>query len=382
MSLEYSANNNVEFIVNGDQFYHKIFELIESANKSIFIHMYIFTYDDHTNPIINLLMQKARSGIDTYLILDGFGSMGFDKDVINELKNAGVNFSFFSPVTARHIGNIGRRLHQKVILIDSDKALVGGTNISQEYIRPLNDEPWLDYACVFSGDGILNIQKKIKRIYLHCFPEKDASINMLLHMPVQKQGHTKVAVVENDYTRLKREVQFSYHKIIRDAKQSITITATYFHPGRKLLKFLRQARKRNVNVELIFGSRSDIPSYSRGARFLFGWYLKNGLRIFIWDKSIIHGKLAVIDDHIVNIGSYNHNIISQYANLEMNLVINDESFAREVQREILRIKSSCHEVTLDEFKKIGIIKKSIYSFYYIFSSFFDSIQTFLIMRKK
>lgn len=382
MGIRYHLQNKIEFVVNGDQFYQTIIELIKSAHKCIFIHMYIFTYDEDTKPIINLLKTKAESGIDVYIILDGFGSMSFDKNIINEMKSSGINFAFFSPVSAKKIGNIGRRLHQKVILIDSEKALVGGTNISQEFIRPLNDEPWLDYACVFSGDAILSIQKKIKRLYLNSFPEKEPSIEMLLNLPVAPHGHTHLAVVENDYTRLKREVQFSYHKVIKEAQQSIIITATYFHPGRKLLKFLRQAKKRGVNVELIFGSRSDIPSYSRGARFLFGWYLRYGFRIFIWDKSIVHGKLALIDNKIVSIGSYNHNIISQYANLEMNIVVNDENFAREVDLEISKIKSSCHEVTLNEFKNISIFKKAVYSFYYVFASFFDSIQTFLIMKKR
>jgi cardiolipin synthase len=381
MSLVYTYNNQVSLIKNGEDFYQEVISLIQSAKKCIFLHMYIFTYDEDTKPLIELLKDKANEGVDIYLILDGFGSKSFDTQIISELRQVGVNFSFFSPVTAKKLGSIGRRLHQKVILIDSEKALIGGTNISQEYINPLNDSPWLDYACVISGEAIATIQEKIKRIYLHCFPHKAASIEMLLNLDVKLHGKTKVMVVENDYTRLKREVQWSYHKLIRNAKKRVVITATYFHPGRKFLKVLRQARKRGVEIELIFGSRSDIPSYSRGARFLFGWYLRYGIKIFIWNKSIIHGKLALIDDTKVNLGSYNHNIISQYANLEMNAVIDDQAFASIVANEIDEIKSHCHEVTPEEFKKVSFFTKVGYYFYYIFSTFFDSVQTLLITRK-
>lgn len=381
MSHNYTNNNDIELVKNGPVFVEKILSMINSANKCIFFHMYIFDYDQSSKQIIEALINKSKEKVDIYLLIDGFGSKGFPTEIIEKLKNNFINFNFFSPVSFFSLNQIGRRLHQKVILIDAEMALIGGTNISQEFIQPEKLDPWLDYACIIKGEEIARLQRKMKRLYFKTFPQKKSSIEMLLKLPIKRSSNkVKLKVIENDYTRLKREVQKSYHQSIKQAQDSIYITATYFLPGRKLLQLLKKAAKRGVEVNLIFGDYSDLPSYNSGSMSLFSWYLKNNINIYKWNKAIIHGKLALIDKKIVNIGSYNHNLISQYANLEMNVEINNQEFGKLVNEEIKQITSQSEKVDLKKYESIGLINKGLNYIAYLFSSVFDLIQLLLIKK--
>tara|TARA_B100001971_G_scaffold215185_1_gene259357 strand:- start:26165 stop:27313 length:1149 start_codon:yes stop_codon:yes gene_type:complete len=377
-----TVNNKVELIKNGIPFIDKVKELITSAKKCIFFHMYIFTYDQSSTEIIELLIQKANEGVDIYFMLDGFGSRDFPQEIIKKLEDNNIHFSFFSPVRFESLNRIGRRLHQKVILIDGQYALVGGTNISKDFIKPNENDPWLDYASIVQGDAIKHIQRKIRRLYLKNYPELKSSIRMLLKLPVSSVAkYAEVKVIENDYTRLKREIQKTYHREIKEAKKSIYITATYFLPGRKLLKLLKKAAARGVEVNLIFGDYSDIPAYNYGSMYFFGWYLKNNINIYKWNKTVIHGKLALIDDSIVNIGSYNHNLISQYANLEMNLEVKDDEFVKSVKKEINQILIESEKVDLSAYEVRSISGKFKNWLFYLFSSAIDFTQILFITRK-
>lgn len=377
----YSLNNEISLVKNGKELINNIIQMIEAAKRSIFFHMYIFNYDKSSEEIIKKLIIKSQEGVDVYLLIDGFGSLQFPQNVIEEMTKNYINFAFFSPVKVYSLNKIGRRLHQKVILIDSSEALIGGTNISQEFISPHNQSPWLDYACIIKGEEIAKLQKKIKRIYYKSFPLKKSSIHMLLSQPPSgSTGKVQLRVIENDYTRFKREIQKAYHRSIKNAKESIYITATYFLPGRKLLKLLKQAAARGVRVHLIFGDYSDIPSYNYGSMSHFSWYLKNKIKIYKWNQTVIHGKLALIDEQIVNIGSYNHNLISQYANLEMNVEAIDKEFAQLVKKEIDKIISESEEIDLEKYRLTGAKDRAVNFIAYLFSSILDLLQLLLIKK--
>jgi len=377
-------NNFPKLIRNGDEFFDELKSLILKARKCIFLHMYILTVDKDSQELFESLIVQSNKGIDIYIIIDGFGSSSFDQSTMNHLRKHNIKVDFFSPITAKNFGNIGRRLHQKVMLIDNQYVLIGGTNISEEFIHPLNGTPWLDYACVLNGAEISEVQKKIKRHYLKVFPQESATIKIHLSLAPLKDSsdNCSILILENDYTRLKREIQRSYIELINNAKSSITMSATYFLPGKKLLKALKKASARGVEIELIFGEHSDILTYNIGEKYLFPWYKENNMNIFIWSRSIIHGKIALIDNQISSIGSYNHNVISKYANVEMNAVINDQYFGSQLRAEVEHIKSQCKEITNEDVKHYHFIQKAFYFLFYRLSSILDTIQTLFIIRKK
>jgi len=63
------------------------------------------------------------------------------------------------------------------------------------------------------------------------------------------------------------------------------------------------------------------------SRALFGSFLDAGVEIYAYHQSILHAKVAVIDDHWATVGSSNLDPFSLLLALEANIAVDDQGFA-------------------------------------------------------
>lgn len=377
MKNQYTQNNKVRLIINDDDFINEIIKVVKNAQKYVFIHTYIFDYDEYTSELIKELIKKAQEGTYVFLLLDHFGSIAFPSDIEDELKRAGVFFKYFHHLLS--FKHLGRRLHQKVVLNDVNEAIVGGINIGKKFSAQNSKKAWLDYAVHIQGHETQNIFSKIKRIYCSNFKtQKDLILNYKASSQINSY-HTKVMTLENDWALNKKEIYKNYLQLIKKAQSKIQITATYFIPSKKLLKYLIAAKKRGVEIELIFSKESDMWVTQKASEYLLELYLQKGIKVYIWDKSIIHGKMALFDSQICSIGSYNHNYISQFGNLELNCVIDDFEFSKAICNEFEDIKNQSKLIKNTE--QLGY-NKLLLLIFYIFYNLIALVSTILIYQKK
>ena len=102
------------------------------------------------------------------------------------------------------------------------------------------------------------------------------------------------------------------------ASDDIMIVASYFLPGRRIKKRLEEAAARGVRIRFVMSSVSDIPLMRAASRFLYRWMMKSGMEIYEYQPGVVHGKVALVDDRWITVGSYNLNHLSDYGSLEMN----------------------------------------------------------------
>src|SRR5205823_6582786 len=124
-----SAKNTARVIKSGAAFFWQLKQLIEQAEHSINLQIYLLSKDATGNEIANSLMASAKRGVTVYLMADGYASRMLPKNVIQKLENAGVHFRFFEPFFRGTNFYFGRRLHHKVAVFDTRYALVSGSNI-------------------------------------------------------------------------------------------------------------------------------------------------------------------------------------------------------------------------------------------------------------
>ncbi len=374
-----SSKNKVNLIRNGQQFIDANLELISQAKNFIFLHTYIFEEDQITNKILEELKYAAKRDVHVFIIFDAFGSQDFRDKKIEELNRNKIYFSFFTPFLS--FQNYNRRLHQKVLIIDNLHCLLGGINYAKKFNLPENNYPWLDYACIVSGEEVYNTFLKVLPLYKKSFPSHKKLFNSFRAPQVDLTNVSMVKTNLNDWTRNKKQIFKSYLSAISKAETEIYLLATYFIPGKKLLNALKKAKKRNINIHLIFGSKSDHPVTRIIENYFYNWYLSNGIKIYEYDKSIIHGKLAMIDNHWITIGSYNHNFISRYANLEINYEILDKSFGKIIKEEFENIINNSTEIKEGSLqsKKNRIL---VGAFYFLTNLVTWLSLIFLLRRKK
>ncbi len=338
-----SRGNELLLLKNETNFIPKTLELIRNAEHFILFHTYIFEDDEVTQIVLDEFRQASERGVKVYFLLDAWGSADFSLRAQNDLIEAGVNFKFFSP--GFFIFKLRRRNHQKILICDNKHCIIGGINYARRFNLPRKAKPWLDYSCLISGEEVFNVFHKVLRIYLKHFKNKQDELYSFRNFSYYEDNNILVTTNVNDWVMYRQEIYKSYLKAIRVAKNEIAIMATYFIPSKKLLRQLKKARKRGVKIKLIFGSFSDHPIANLASDYFYQWYLDNDIEVYEWQDSIIHGKIALIDNKWTTIGSYNHNYLSQYGNLEINLEIINTEFAKVIKDEFNQLIAESKQIT-------------------------------------
>ena len=133
------------------------------------------------------------------------------------------------------------------------------------------------------------------------------------------QKNLPVKVVQHDWMGGKERLSLNLRNELRHANRSITILAGYFIPGRRIRRLLRKATKRNVQIRLILPGISDVIIARKATKYFYAWMLRNNMQIYEWRKTILHGKITIVDDKWVSLGSYNINYLSDYRSIETNI---------------------------------------------------------------
>jgi cardiolipin synthase A/B len=146
------TKNKIQFIRGGKAYFDLLIELITNAKESIHLQTYIFA-DDETGMLVSEALRKAVDrNVSVHLLADGYASQSLPKDFTNELKNAGIQFRFFEPLFKSQHFYFGRRLHHKVLVVDTKYAVVGGINIANHYNDMPKKPAWLDFAVLLEGE--------------------------------------------------------------------------------------------------------------------------------------------------------------------------------------------------------------------------------------
>lgn len=344
-----TKNNHIEFYEDGDVYYDKFIDLIKSAQTSIHLQTYIFEIDAIGSRVKEELIRAAKRGVEVCLLIDSIGSRNLTEEAETIFRDAGVHFCRFNGIQFKWLYRWGRRLHHKILLIDYKEAMIGGINVLYACI-PGSDIPQLDFAVYLKGPETVELahycQQIFKKACKHDRPIK--KITDYIHVP----HGLEVGISINDWIHGRSKITKQYARMTVEAKESITIINSYFFPRKKFMKQLTDAAARGVRVRLILPRYSDWPSYIMASEYLYEYFLKRGVEIYLWNKSVLHGKLATIDQSWTTIGSFNLNYTSYQQNLEMNVDIYSKDFTADLNSRIEGyIENGCEKIDPETFKE-------------------------------
>lgn len=358
MKSENSLNiqKNLELVHSGEDYFARLETIIRNSQFQIHIQMYLFENDATGKRIIKALKNAASRKVEIYILLDGLGSLSFPDKTIKELRKSGINIRFFAPLFSAYSFYLGRRLHRKVVVVDGETALIGGINIADKYCGTPTESPWLDYAVQIHGDIVKPLAENCNAIYFKKKRFKNKKIKTIFHI----QEEASLRIIQNDWLKRENEISDAYTKSIRHAKKEIIIVGSYFLPGIRIINALKKASKNKVKIKLILSGISDLPMTRRATCFLYNKLLHYDIELYEWDKSILHGKAAVIDGYWTTIGSFNLNNLSSYGSLEMNVEINSATFSQMYQSHLEEIILQCERITPESLKmKTNVFTKFI-----------------------
>jgi cardiolipin synthase len=303
--------------------------------------MYIFNDDEIGRIVLDALQLAQARGVKIFVVADAFGSNALTSDYIKTLKELGIYFRYFSRISLFRNLNLGRRLHHKLVVSDYTNALVGGVNIADKYYKPTDADVWLDFAVFIQGP----ICAKLERICQAIAKRKFYPLQLGSNKNRYSAKPTQISIRQNDWLRNKKQIYQSYELALRNAEKQVLIFASYFLPGHKLRNTLEATARRGVQITIVLPGISDIPLILNATYYLYDWLHKNNIRIFEWKKSVLHAKLAIVDDEWMTVGSFNLNVLSTYASLETNIDIYDANFIiKSRDRLNSLIETGCEEI--------------------------------------
>lgn len=325
-----TRHNKTEILVNGEQKFPRVIEVLESAKHHIHLEYYIYEPDRIGIKIATILRQKAREGVIVRLIYDDFGSRQIRRKMVPRLREAGVLAMPFYRIKLIALANrINYRNHRKIIIVDGQEAFVGGINVSDEYINYDGDEEksyWRDMHLYIAGPVVRNLQYLFLGDWNFCandnvefsktyFPD--------INQVIQKDDRY-MQIVSSGPDSDSPTILYSILQAIMLADQEILITTPYFIPGESLLDLLVISAKSGVDVHIMVPGKGDSWLVNSAAQSYYLELVEAGVHIHRYMKGFIHSKTMVVDGEIAMIGTANMDIRSFDLNFEVNAIIYDE----------------------------------------------------------
>lgn len=345
MNRPWVDGNQVELLINGEAYYERVFQAMAQAREEILLETFII-YDDKVGQRLQqVLIDAARRGVRVEVAADGYGTADLPDAFISAMTEAGIRFHAFDP-QPRLAGmrtNLFRRLHRKIVVIDGERAFIGGINYSADHLGDFGPMAKQDYAVEVTGPVVSQVHASSRRL-----------LSPVLEPPSQVRpvtdpsGPASAVLVERDNGRHRNDIEAYYLEGFRLARQRIVVANAYFFPGYRLMRELRNAARRGVEVRLILQGQPDMRWVRALSRLLYNYLLRDGVKIHEYCQRPLHGKVALVDDQWATVGSSNLDPLSLSFNLEANLLIRDRAFNQRLYQHLDELAHQhCKAVTLE-----------------------------------
>ncbi|MDG4945456.1 cardiolipin synthase [Weeksellaceae bacterium KMM 9713] len=360
-----TRNNKVEILQNGENKFRELLEALRNAKHHIHIEYYIYEDDEIGNELANILMEKAREGVEVRFIYDDFGSRSIRKTIVPKLRESGVEAYAFYEITFIYLANrLNYRNHRKIVIIDGDTSFVGGVNVSDKYInKSAQDLYWRDTHIKIDGEATWLLQQIFFADWNFCANQQlKPSREYFRNQPRLDQGNW-VQIVSSGPDSKMPSILYSYLQAIGLAKNEICITTPYLIPGEEFLHALYMAVLRGVKVKILLPEVSDSWFVNTVCRSYFGDLLENGVEIYLYQKGFIHAKTMVCDDKLAVVGTANLDHRSFDLNFEVNAIMYDDDLAKELKTSYYQDLENARKLELEEWnerkKVVQLLEKSL-----------------------
>ncbi len=320
------GNNPVSFstetkvLTDGKETFAHILQALKLAEHHIHLEYYIVRDDELGQEVKDILIEKAKAGIEVRFLYDAVGSWRLSKSYIQELKQADVEMVAFAQVKLPFLNHkFNYRNHRKIIVIDGVIGFVGGLNIGDEYLgRHSYYGNWRDTHLFVRGEGVSTLQLIFLRDWF--YQTGETILNPTYLTPTLKSVHADggvqmIASGPDTRWEINKKLFFS---MITSAKKSIWIASPYFIPDDDILSALKIAALSGIDVRLLVPNRPDKHIVFHASRSYFPELLEAGVKVYEYNRGFMHSKLIIVDHEIASIGTSNMDMRSFHLNFEVN----------------------------------------------------------------
>ncbi|HEX6085630.1 MAG TPA: phospholipase D-like domain-containing protein [Thermoanaerobaculia bacterium] len=349
--------NKVELVQDGAM-WDRVFADIAAAKETVNYETFLCKEGELTRRMAEALSAKAREKVQVRVMLDGSGGKKFGKHGLKMLKEAGAKVRKYHPIVLSNLGLLNNRDHRKIFVIDGRIAYVGGHCLTDNWLGHAQDKKhFRDISARVEGPVVAQLQSAFAENWIEETGEVPGGTNFFPEL--EAAGDVSAHAVWLSPAGSPSTLKLLHYMLIRMATKSLTIQNPYFLPDPDARKALLEAVKRGVEVRIMIPSEhaTDAPIVQHASHHHYGTLLKGGVRIFDYNKTLLHQKIVVVDGECSSIGSTNFDDRSFEINDEVSLVVYDEAIGRELEETFARDLEHATERHLDEWRRRPVLHK-------------------------
>lgn len=330
-----TRNNRVKLLMSGQEKFADLFDAIRNARHHIHLEYFNFRNDSIGNALFNLLAEKAAEGVEVRAMFDAFGNWSNNKPLRNKhikaIRKRGIEIVKFDPITFPYINHALHRDHRKIVVIDGNTGYTGGMNVADYYLNGLPKiGQWHDMHVRIDGDAVRYLQGIFLTMWNQETGQHVGGPEYFTDAPIPDNLAEEVAIVDRVPRETPRSISHAYTAAIDSARHVIRIINPYFVPTKSIRRALKNALKRDVRVEIMIPSVSDVPFTPEAALYFVHKLMKHGAHVYLFNGGFHHSKVMTVDDTYCTVGTANLNSRSLRYDYETNAFIFDPRTTRQL----------------------------------------------------
>ncbi|WP_295961324.1 cardiolipin synthase [uncultured Alistipes sp.] len=344
-----TQHNRVRLLHNGNNAFSALIASLQRATRSIHMEYYIIRDDRIGRTIAEILIRKARAGLEVRVIYDAVGSWRLNRTMLRRMHAAGIETAAYEPIRFPWFTtHVTHRNHRKIVVTDGKVAYLGGINIAKYYLDGDYMGKWRDEHLRVEGDAVADLQRLFIADWAHARGECLDSRRYIAPHAIRRRLPIQLAWAEEGPSRL--TIAEAFAAAIVRASDTVRISSPYFMPPAMLLDALRLAARGGVRVQVMIPTCSDSPFTDLISDSYVGDLLDAGVELYRYDNGFLHAKLLIVDDHTASVGTANIDYRSLLDNLEVTAFIRDREVVRALSATFDNDLASCRRVVPEAWK--------------------------------
>lgn len=361
-------------------------DIIDQAEESIEVSYFYMEDGESVQLFYAYIMAAADRGVEVRYLLDGLfhGVRGEDRDVLRAFNShPNIELKLYEPVSSVVIApwRVNNRLHDKMLMVDGEYAIIGGRNIGDLYYERSGEDVGYSYdrdVLLIKPEEAEGILIEEMRSYYTALFESDyarSQDNRTLFNWEEKRGQEQYRELINKYDMHQIELEkreytsnlnnwearsvevnsgfFTHNSIERHFKQpfiwsdmltlaseadeSLFIQSPWVIPDRHMRrhieegaisitdgKILTNGMSTNSNLAAQAGTENRRPFFVESLLDYYEYQPKD---------ASLHMKTMVVDEQISAVGAFNFDARSTWLSTESMIVLDSEELASQILNE-------------------------------------------------
>lgn len=343
-----SAGNAVRLYTDGAPAFAAMLDAIRGARHHVHAQFFICRNDETGRQFIEALCECARRGVEVRFLVDSVGSWAFPSRLMRQVTQAGGKAATFLPLSNPLRVNL--RNHRKILVVDGHTGFAGGLNVADEYLsKSKTFGPWRDTHFRLEGPAVEGLQHTFLDDWYFATNE---AVKGGYYTPAHAEpaGTVLAQVVASGPDAEFKAIRDTYVAAVLRARERVWIASPYFVPDAGFRDALILAARSGIDVRYLGLSKPDKWLPFLAARYYWTDMLAAGVKIYQYQRGMMHSKFVLTDREWASVGSANTDNRSLLLNFECNCQFFDAGVVRQLETAYLtdlgnslRLKAEVHE---------------------------------------